>query len=354
VEPVSKRAKTASKKIASAKDCRPLFPLMNQIHDMAPWDWMEETEIFGVQDPATGELGFVSIMGMAGEHYAIGVYQGVRGLYGFWNMQERGPAMQPEDLLNVPQLQASFEDRDMLDQTDYKMIKSLKLKYRGRNAWPQFRSYRPGYAPWYLEPGEARFLQHVLGQVLEVAPRVEEDPDILEPEGDNAYLVRVAEQDGDSLTWRDEIMTIGPPEAEHTTIEIDPKLIDTVRQLPRAEYAIEVDCFMLPSMIQERQQRPYFPYVFMMMDADRGIIINTEMLSPLPSLEQMWGQIGLHVLRNLAKVGAVPAEIRVSNSRVYAMLIPFARELDLNLKEAMYLPMLEDARDNLENFLSRR
>jgi hypothetical protein len=344
----------AKTRLATAKDFRPLFPLMDQIRDLAPWEWMDETEIFGVQDPDTGELGFVSIMGMAGEHFAIGVYQGARGLYGYLRMQEIGPFMQPEDLLNVPQLQASFEDRDMLDQADYKMIKSLKLKYRGRNAWPQFRSYRPGYAPWYLEPEEARFLRHVLGQVLEVAPRVEEDPFILESEDEDAYLVRVAEKDGESLAWHDEFMTIAPPKAEHATIEIDSKLVETVRQLPRADYKIELDCFMLPSLIGERGQRPYFPYVFMMMDAERDLMIGMEILSPLPSLAQMWGQLGLHTLRHLVKIGVVPAEIRVSSERVHAMLEPFARQLDLNIEEVMVLPVLEEARADLEGFMQRR
>jgi len=131
---------------------------------------MEETELFGVQHPDTGEIGFVSVMGMAGEHYAISAYRDATGLYGFWHMQDMGPYLQPKDILNTPQLQASFEDRDMLEKHDYQLIKSLGLKYRGRNAWPQFRSYRRGYAPWYIEKYEAEFLQYVLKQLLVVAP----------------------------------------------------------------------------------------------------------------------------------------------------------------------------------------
>ncbi len=41
---------------------------------------MTEGDVFGVQDPDTGELGFVSVMGMLGEHYAVSVYLGTRAV----------------------------------------------------------------------------------------------------------------------------------------------------------------------------------------------------------------------------------------------------------------------------------
>jgi hypothetical protein len=50
-------------------------------------------------------------------------------------------------LLEIPQLQASWEDREELHVRDRETIKALGRKYRGRQAWPLFRSYQPGYAP---------------------------------------------------------------------------------------------------------------------------------------------------------------------------------------------------------------
>lgn len=73
---------------------------------------MEEDDIFGFEMPGTGELGFISVMGALGEHYAMAIYQGVKGLDGFWQMQELGLSLTPEFILTVPQLQASFEDRE--------------------------------------------------------------------------------------------------------------------------------------------------------------------------------------------------------------------------------------------------
>src|ERR1051326_7444971 len=165
---------------ASTEESKTLFSLAARVKELAPWEWMDESEVFGVQNPETGELGFVSVMGMAGQHFAVAVYVGAEGLYGVLDFASQETITNPDQLLAIPQLQASFENRDTLDKQDRELIKRLGLKFRGAGAWPMFRSYRPGFMPWFVTSEEARFLAHALEQTLEVAPRVKEDPDILQ------------------------------------------------------------------------------------------------------------------------------------------------------------------------------
>ncbi|MGH3145873.1 MAG: DUF7309 domain-containing protein, partial [Rubrobacter sp.] len=124
------------------REWRWLYESAVRIKEVAPWEWMTEADVFGVQSPETGEPGFVSVMGMLGEHYAVSLYLGSEGIHGFLDLQEMGPFADPEALIQIPQLQASFEDREELDRRDREVIKELGLKFRGRNAWPMFRSYR--------------------------------------------------------------------------------------------------------------------------------------------------------------------------------------------------------------------
>ena len=77
-------------------------------------------------------------------------------------------------LLEIPNLQASFENREVLEGEDRGIIRQLGLKFRGRNAWPMFRSYRPGFFPWLIDSHEAELLTCALEQVLVVAPRLGE------------------------------------------------------------------------------------------------------------------------------------------------------------------------------------
>src|SRR5205085_8579894 len=150
----------------------------------APWEWMDESEIFGVESPEDGEIGFVSVMGARGEHLAIGIYLGAEGLYGFWDFQNEGHEKEPLALFDIPQLQASFEDREQLKKEDREVIKKLSLKFRGKQNYPMFRSSKSGFMPWFITSKEARFLIYIIEQTLEVAPRVRENPMILLGEND--------------------------------------------------------------------------------------------------------------------------------------------------------------------------
>jgi hypothetical protein len=67
----------------SHPETKTLCNLAAEIKELAPWKWMQETDIFGVEDPDTGAIGFVSIMGNVGEYEAIAVYPGAEGIYGF-------------------------------------------------------------------------------------------------------------------------------------------------------------------------------------------------------------------------------------------------------------------------------
>jgi hypothetical protein len=100
----------------TSQQWRDLYACAIHINKLAPWEWMTETDIFGVQSPETGEIGFVSVMGMAGEHYAVSVYRGPQGLYGFWDLQHMPPFESPQRLLEIPQLSLSFENRELLDK----------------------------------------------------------------------------------------------------------------------------------------------------------------------------------------------------------------------------------------------
>jgi hypothetical protein len=63
-----------------AEEFKILCKLARYIQQQTPWEFMEEKDVFGVQDPDTGDLGFVSVMGALGEYTAIAVYRGVEAV----------------------------------------------------------------------------------------------------------------------------------------------------------------------------------------------------------------------------------------------------------------------------------
>ena len=328
-------------------DWRKLFNLMAQVGKLAPWEWMHEDDIFGFQMPGTEELGFVSVMGALGEHYSIAIYQGARGLDGFWHMQELGDEMTPETVLQVPQLQASFEDRAETTAEDREIIKKLGLKFRGTKTWPHFRSFHPGCFPWYLEEAEAKMLICGLEQLLEVAPRYKKNFDLFMPtDDDDDYLVRVQKNN----IWEDKTMHIELHEGTTLKLKMNMAALAHLKKLMPGKAIIEVDLFMVSHPVQDnRKERPYFPYMPMICDHESRMILSTELLTPLPTLETLWEDIPAKTVEVLAG-GFTPKEIIVRDNLIKSLLEFVGEELGCKVKKSARLAAIDSARRELNRF----
>jgi hypothetical protein len=338
-------------KSPTLEEWKRLYDLMAQVKDLAPWEWMEEDDIFGVQMPDTKELGFVSVMGMLGEHFAIAVYRGAKGLGGFWNMHSLGPKLTPEFVLQIPQLQASFEDREMITKEDREVMKKLELKYRGAHAWPQFRSYRPGCFPWYIEKEEAEALICALEQLLDVAPRFREDPSILAPtDAEHEYLVRV-NQNG---KWADSVQRVAFREEKTLDLLMDEEALEHLRRMMPGKMTLEIDLSMMNEPVRDKaRERPFFPFMLMLADHESGMILGVDLLTPLPSMEAMWSEVPAIVVEKLAE-GFPPKEIQVKDDMLYILLQAVAQEAGFAIKKQSHLKAIDHAKRELQNFMGGR
>ena len=340
-----------SKTAPTKNEWKQLYTEAEQLFDLAPWQDLEEDDIFGVQNPETGQIGFVSIMGSLGEHLAIAVYLGEEAMYDFWLAHEQ--QVPPEQILEVPQLQASFEDRSELTPQDRSLIKSLGLKYRGRQAWPMFRSYRPGFVPWYLTGDEVRYLTHVLAQTRSVVQQLHETPDLLNPPDDITHLVRVSSTDPDgSVVWSDTMMQIPPPEAPGQEIALNREMLNDVRELKSSQMILEVDFFLTPMQVQEKKdERPYFAYMLLVVDQNSGMIFGFETMGPNPSFSDMLANVPQAFLSILAKNKLRPRQIQVQSERTYSYLMPVCDLLQIEISLTHHLPFLEEAKSGMLGFL---
>ncbi len=326
-----------------------LYQAAIRVKEMAPWEWMFEADLFGVRNVDTGEVGFVSVMGTLGEHLSVAVYLGDEGLSGFWMLHMDDSPDHPEQVLEVPQLQASFEDRDMLTNQDRRVIKELGLKFRGRKAWPLFRSYRPGYFPWYLEPDEAQFLALALEQLIEIAPRVREDPAMLE-QGQDEYLIREAKGSGDALEWSERVEKI-IPQPKEISIMIDMEALERLQGVRQRTRVIEMDFFLLPFQIGERKERPKCAYNLLVVEGRSGMVLGSQLLTPEPTLETVFGAVPSAAVRILAKVGLLCQEVRVRSELLVQLLTPLEEVLGFEVRMVQTLPMLDQARAFMDRFL---
>jgi hypothetical protein len=234
------------------------------------------------------------------------------------------------------------------------VIKKLDLKFRGRNEWPLFRSYLPGYHPWYLIEEEARFLTLALQQAVEVALRFKEDTDMLIPPEHDYFLVRVAEKEGEGWRWKDVWLESSPIEEEEIVAEpVDEIRLERIKGRARREQMIlEVDFFYSSQGVREEKERPYYPYVLLLADHSSGLILCAHLAKPLKSEYQR--EFVEKILDFFEENEVLPEKILVEKKELYKLFEHVTSRLGIKLKETRRLKAIEEAKDSLYEHFARR
>jgi hypothetical protein len=335
------------------EESKRLYELAGKLKELGPWEWMDESEIFGVENPESNEIGFVSVMGMMGEHLAIGIYLGSEGLYGFWGFQDEKHETEPLALFDIPQLQASFEDREQLKKEDREVIKNLGLKFRGKQSYPMFRSNKSGFMPWFITSEEARFLIYTIEQTLEVAPRARENPLILVDENgeEEVYLVRALEREGGNLVWRDEMKYIPPPESKQFSVKVSPETINQLKAFPQNKnFIFEIDLFHAPTPVMERNSRPFFPKILIITETNSLFILGVELMKPQEDILDEHAEIAKSLIKILSSHSVLPKEIRVSSDLLFGLLKSFTQQLNVKLRQTGDLIATKEAKEGMFGF----
>lgn len=334
-----------------------LCELATYIQRMSPWNFMEETDVFGFQDPESGALGFVSVMGKLGEFQAISVYQGVEGLYGWRNFEELlkidAKSDEAHDMVyEIPQLQLAFGPPALLEKRDRAIIKASGFKF-SKTQLPQFRSYRPGYLPWFLTPEEASHLIYALTQTINVASRVISEVNVIpfneDPE-DRDYLIRIPRLKDSIPFWEDSIVTVDPPPTQLLPFSVDDITLGKLKEFPRSG-ALEVDLFILPARVGRSNERPRLIYALLAVDPASDFIVGVELMEAMDGVDLMYANVAETLASDWMKHQLVPQEIRVRSARLLNVLEPLASELGITLSSAKKLPAVNRAKRSMIAYL---
>lgn len=310
-----------------------------------PWEWMSEKDLICVENPQDKTIGYCSIMGSSGIHFALAVYLGYEGLAALDYFKDKVDTIPSHQTLFYQDcLMCSFENRDLLENSDLKEIKSLGLSFRGKNAWPQFRRYEPGFYPWFINEEECEFLTHALRQTLEVANQIKRKMIELELTTGKTILRKSTNNNGD-LSWESTVFKIQIPKITYRYTEIeDELLIYRLKKLPKSGIVLEAETCYLPMTVQEKSnERPYFPRAFILADANSGQIIEHEMYEePRDDAPNV-----LEVLINLCLELDLPLEIQVKPGKMVAILKDICNKTGIRLKVVDTLPSIDELLDGM-------
>lgn len=339
-------------KTPSMKEWRRLYDVAVEFKKLECWDWIYDDDLFGVQNPDDGEIGYCCIMGNFRQMFGIAVYLGADGLDGYLKIQsgEIGEA-DPDALYSQKCIMASFEDRDYLWKEDLQLIKKFGLKFRGRNQWPVFRSYRPGYVPWFLTKKEVLFLTVALEQAIDVAVRFREDEGLLTPRGKNKYLIRVPDKIEDIILWEDRWMKPAPVKKTRLPKLLDDR-VDELRiqrikkKAVRTSGIWEIELAFSPTPVREKKERPYFPQMLAVIDQRSIMGLDFHIFKISSDVSEFRN----HFLGFLEKHGALPKEILVGNDETFQIIAPIASLLKINVKSGSKLLAMEEFNNAMFDF----
>lgn len=328
-----------------------LYEAARIFREIKCWNWMWDSDIFGVGNPENDETGYCCVLGKMGEVFGLVVYLGTEGLEEYLRIQSEEIRPGDTEALFVQKcLRVFFEDRGELQEPDLQVITMLGLKFRGRSSWPQFRSLRPGYFPWYLTESEAKYLTLALRQATQVALRLKKEPDRLAPRGENQYLVQVPIRHGDSWDW--ESQWLEPSPIEKTTVRTQPidelrmhRIIKTIRQ---RQGIWEADCFYTPMVVEEKD-RPFYPRTVLCADHESGFVLGSEVVEP----SEWQSEFPKKMLQWIENHRVLPNELWLRKREAVEILEPLTSRLSIKVQLAKHLEAIDEAQTVLLEFISK-
>lgn len=309
---------------------------------------MADSDLFGVKDPVSGQIGYCCVLGAMREVFALCVYRGSEGLDFYLRLGSGDLDPELDDIFAIQDvLMAEFVNKTDMEKEDLKVVKSLGLKFRGNNNYPSFRSHLPGYYPWHLTQDEAIFLTLALECACDLAKEFKDNPDILEPPKPEHFLTYLPNKGKDGFSLVKKWQT--PKQIEDETIKI-PVLnqlqIKKIRKMNlEKDSTWEADTFYSTGIVND-EDRPYWMRVSLVVHHEDGFILQFKALSP-----EMKPYIVVRdcILDAIEKHSTMPEEIIIKDEALFVALKPLADIFDIAITFVDELPAIMEAKRELSN-----
>lgn len=317
-----------------------LYTKAHAFYELAPWQWMEDVDVFGVQDPITKEHGYCCVLGNAGQVFGLAYYRGEEGVNYLEALLEDLIGKE-ETLYQQNVLIATFGPKHYLDKPDHQVVKMLGYIPSNKDCWPVFSSHLPGYYPWPLTEAEAQLFIIVFDRAMAFAKNFREHPEILNRPDLQSFLVDHYHGDGNwKLQWI-KPKRILKAKVSPLNIELE-KLKELEARIKYQNEVWELGMFYIPEGVAGKE-RAYFPRGLMAVELETGFVLNVQLLEEQDTL----GKALINFLFNtVEKHQTRPLEIHIKRPDIFNLLNPLSTETGLQFQLRDTLPAWEEAQDH--------
>lgn len=332
-----------------------LYALAFEYKKTKLWKILRDTEVFAVK-MSDGEIGYISIMGIAGEHCAMGLYLGEKGFDSLRMIIKINETMMSsfefqELFLQNNCLQCAFESKDRLSEEEReeakKYARSHGIKITGKNAYPQFVKYQPNCLPWHLQTDkEEEELCEALAAAIEMAKLLEEK----RPETLGLKRFTDATKEVPMLEQRNGVYVLGKAKIPKEK----PKKLPTpkasndigIAKLKKIKKMGVWECGIVryPQPVQKEQdQIPVFPVVLLAVESFTNHLLPIE---PVFDYEDNPEKFLNLLIDAFISEHICPNQIKVRDERTYAFIKAFCDRMKIAVSIEDKLPVLEDVEDS--------
>jgi hypothetical protein len=328
---------------------RELYQAAASFQLLAPWQWMDDTHVFGINNEHGVRL--VTVLGSMGEVFGLASYRGSAGA-NFLLRLRSGDFLpeSPDARFYQDALLVDFVHRKDLRKEERAIIQQIDFQppVRKPKLFPEFQSHKPGYVPWFIDEAEARLLLDDLRKAVPFAELLRTNLAVYDSRQGNEFPFFPASVSGpltlDQFDWHT-IAPVPPP----ADPPVDPHAFDLppLLALPQSpQSAWELTAFYAPMPVGE-PPRPYYPKMALGVDAATGMILAFQLATPEHTLAQAAAR-GL--IQSIQSSGSRPAAIKMDSISLIRALQPLAAAVGTELLQAKSLPRANEARRSLEAF----
>lgn len=335
----------------TAQQWKELYLAAERYKEAAIWRWMTNGHLFGVRDPASGEIGYCCVFGNGGEMFGLAVYMGTEGLRTIVDML--AGELDEDPMFSQRCLLFSLDDRAELDPSELKRIKQLGLSYRGKKSWPTFRLHEPGYMPWpELTAAQVVYFTQALEQAVQVGQAYQPNPDGLIDDERDIFLVReIRPSEEGGYAWHDAWQAPEPPSEAERPAAVMPldelRIVKAFKGVRTRGGVWEADSFYVAMPIQEGE-RPFYPKMTLIVDQSTGQILKFALSKGVEAA----AAAAENLLKLVEEQRMLPSELWVGSEAAGDALLPLAEALKLELLWSPELPALSEARAAMEQRFS--
>ncbi len=324
-----------------------LYDLAAELFARRPWTLLADEELVLVERASAEEMCFCSIMGALGQVFSLHVYLGPDGYRLFKRLQSGEPITVGEFLSIGRSLSVEFVPLRELTPPDRALLKAMGHPLKPRTRAPIFRSFRPGYHPWYVTEGEARDLaecERAMSAFWDVFLR-NPDEDYWEKEDVYPLLAPRTEKGKEAEYQIHSVHAPLLPLAMPEPPALDDAHIQRVRDAGfPSEGILEVDHFYGAGMIGKKNERKACFRMALAINAETGFAYPPVVVSAESSAGDALTRL---VFQTIEAGRALPREMRVRSSEFKVLLEPLAHALGISMKVLDSLPALDFAKSHL-------